>query len=52
MTTLTVEQVTAELAATPGWEVADVSLEDVVLAYMGADAGPATAELTTVGGKR
>ena len=38
--------------ADPGWEVADVSLEDMVLAYMGADAAPAIAELTAVGGKR
>jgi ABC-2 type transport system ATP-binding protein len=38
--------------ADPGWEVADVSLEDMVLAYMGADAAPAIAELTALGGKR
>jgi ABC-type sulfate/molybdate transport systems ATPase subunit len=38
--------------ADPDWEAADVSLEDMVLAYMGAGAAPATAELTAVGGKR
>ncbi len=38
--------------ADPGWEAEDVSLEDLVLAYMGADAAPAIAELTAVGGKR
>jgi hypothetical protein len=38
--------------ADPGWEAEDVSLEDMVLGYMGADAAPAAAELTAVGGKR
>ena len=38
--------------ADPGWEAEDVSLEDLVLGYMGADAAPAVAELTAVGGKR
>ena len=38
--------------ADPGWEAEDVSLEDLVLGYMGADAAPAIAELTAVGGKR
>jgi ABC-2 type transport system ATP-binding protein len=38
--------------ADPEWEVEDVSLEDMVLGYMGADAAPAIAELTGVGGKR
>ena len=38
--------------ADPGWEAADVSLEDLVLAYMGADAAPQSAGLTAVGGKR
>jgi GntR family transcriptional regulator len=38
--------------ADPEWEAADVSLEDLVLAYMGADAAPQSAELTAVGGKR
>jgi ABC-2 type transport system ATP-binding protein len=38
--------------ADPEWEAGDVSLEDMVLAYMGADAAPATAKLTTVGGNR
>jgi ABC-2 type transport system ATP-binding protein len=38
--------------ADPGWEAEDVSLEDMVLGYMGADAAPANAELTAVGGKR
>ena len=38
--------------ADPSWETADVSLEDMVLAYMGADAALATAELTATGGKR
>ena len=36
----------------PAWEAEDVSLEDMVLGYMGADAAPAIAELTTAGGKR
>ena len=36
----------------PDWEAAEVSLEDMILGYMGADAAPATAELTAVGGKR
>ena len=38
--------------ADPQFEVEDVGLEDMVLAYMDADAAPATAELTAVGGKR
>ena len=38
--------------ADPGWEAEDVSLEDMVLGYMGADAAPPNAELTAVGGKR
>jgi ABC-2 type transport system ATP-binding protein len=38
--------------ADPGWEAEDVSLEDMVLGYMGADAAPAIAELTATGGKR
>jgi ABC-2 type transport system ATP-binding protein len=38
--------------ADPEWEVEDVSLEDMVLGYMGADAAPAMAELIPVGGKR
>jgi len=38
--------------ADPDWEAADVGLEDMVLAYMGADAAPAIAELTAVGGQR
>jgi ABC-2 type transport system ATP-binding protein len=38
--------------ADPEWESSDVSLEDLVLGYMGADAAPATAQLTAVGGKR
>jgi ABC-2 type transport system ATP-binding protein len=38
--------------ADPGWEAADVSLEDMVLGYMGADAATPIAELTVVGGKR
>ena len=38
--------------ADPRWETEDVSLEDMVLAYMGADAAPAIAELTAAGGKR
>ena len=40
------------LVAGPDWEAGDVSLEDLVLGYMGADAGPATAELSAVGGNR
>ena len=38
--------------ADPDWEASEVSLEDLVLAYMGADAAPAMAELSTTGGKR
>jgi ABC-2 type transport system ATP-binding protein len=38
--------------ADPAWEAEDVSLEELVLGYMGADAAPATAELTAAGGKR
>jgi ABC-2 type transport system ATP-binding protein len=38
--------------ADPGWEAEDVSLEDMVLGYMGADAAPAAGELTAVGGRR
>jgi ABC-2 type transport system ATP-binding protein len=38
--------------ADPEWEVTDVSLEDMVLAYMGADAAPQSTELAAVGGKR
>jgi ABC-2 type transport system ATP-binding protein len=38
--------------ADPGWEAEDVGLEELVLAYMGADAAPAIAELTVAGGKR
>jgi len=37
--------------ADPEWEAEDVSLEDLVLGYMGADAAPASAELTAAGGK-
>ena len=37
--------------ADPEWEAEDVSLEDLVLGYMGADAAPPTAELTAAGGK-
>jgi ABC-2 type transport system ATP-binding protein len=37
--------------ADPEWEAEDVSLEDLVLGYMGADAAPATAELTAAGGR-
>ena len=40
------------VVADPAWEAGDVCLEDLVLGYMGADAGPATAELTAVGGNR
>jgi ABC-2 type transport system ATP-binding protein len=38
--------------ADPEWEAEGVSLEDLVLAYMGADAAPAIAELSMTGGKR
>ena len=38
--------------ADPGWAAEEVSLEDMVLGYMGADAAPASAELTAVGGRR
>jgi ABC-2 type transport system ATP-binding protein len=38
--------------ADPDWEAADVSLEDMVLGYMGADAAPPSAPLTAVGGGR
>jgi ABC-2 type transport system ATP-binding protein len=38
--------------ADPSWEAEDVSLEDMVLGYMGADAAPAIAGLTAVGGKQ
>jgi len=40
------------VVADPGWEAEDVSLEDLVLGYMGADAAPAITELTAAGGKR
>jgi ABC-2 type transport system ATP-binding protein len=40
------------LVAGPDWEAGDVSLEDLVLGYMGADAAPAIAELSAVGGNR
>jgi ABC-2 type transport system ATP-binding protein len=33
----------------PDWQTADVSLEELVLGYMGQDAGPSYAHLTTVG---
>jgi len=33
----------------PAYEVSDVSLEDLVLGYLGADAAPTRAHLTTVG---
>ena len=33
----------------PAWEAADVGLEELVLGYMGQDAAPAFAHLTTVG---
>ena len=36
----------------PEWEAGDVTLEDLVLGYMGADADPATGELAAVGGPR
>ena len=38
--------------ADPEWEAEDVSLEDLVLGYMGADAAPPIAELTAAGGKQ
>ena len=38
--------------ADPEWEAEDVSLEGLVLAYMGADAAPEITELTAAGGKR
>ncbi len=38
--------------ADPDWEASEVSLEDLVLAYMGADTAPAIAELSTTGGNR
>jgi ABC-2 type transport system ATP-binding protein len=38
--------------ADPEWEAEDVSLEDLVLGYMGADAAPPNAELTAAGGQR
>jgi hypothetical protein len=38
--------------ADPEWEAAGVSLEDMVLGYIGADAAPQSAELTAVGGNR
>jgi len=38
--------------ADPEWEAEDVSLEDLVLGYMGADAAPPIAELTVAGGQR
>jgi hypothetical protein len=38
--------------ADPEWEAEDVSLEELVLAYMGADAAPEITELTAAGGKR
>jgi ABC-2 type transport system ATP-binding protein len=38
--------------ADPAWEVEDVSLEDMVLGYMGADPAPQSAGLTAVGGGR
>jgi len=38
--------------ADPQFAVEDVGLEDMVLGYMGADAAPATAELTAMGGTR
>jgi ABC-2 type transport system ATP-binding protein len=33
----------------PGWESADIGLEEMVLGYMGQDAAPALARLTAVG---
>jgi ABC-2 type transport system ATP-binding protein len=33
----------------PAWEAADVGLEELVLGYMGQDATPALAQLTTIG---
>ncbi|HEX3921060.1 MAG TPA: ABC transporter ATP-binding protein [Streptosporangiaceae bacterium] len=38
--------------ADPEWEAEDVSLEELVLAYMGADTAPEITELTAAGGKR
>jgi ABC-2 type transport system ATP-binding protein len=38
--------------ADPQWEAEDVSLEELVLAYMGADAAPEMTALTATGGKR
>jgi ABC-2 type transport system ATP-binding protein len=38
--------------ADPGWAAENVGLEDMVLGYMGADAAPASAELTVAGGRR
>ena len=38
--------------ADPEWEAEDVSLEDMVLGYMGVDAAPAIAGLTAVGDKQ
>jgi ABC-2 type transport system ATP-binding protein len=35
--------------ADPAWEASDVGLEELVLGYMGQDARPAFARLTTVG---
>jgi hypothetical protein len=35
--------------ADPAWEAADVGLEELVLGYMGQDARPAIARLSTVG---
>jgi ABC-2 type transport system ATP-binding protein len=35
--------------ADPAWESSEVRLEEMVLAYMGQDAAPATSHLTTVG---
>jgi ABC-2 type transport system ATP-binding protein len=36
----------------PDYEASDVSLEDLVLGYLGADAGPGHAHLSTVGEDR
>jgi ABC-2 type transport system ATP-binding protein len=36
----------------PGWESADIGLEEMVLGYMGQDAAPPLARLTTVGEDR
>jgi hypothetical protein len=33
----------------PDWESADIGLEEMVLGYMGQDAAPGLARLTTVG---